>query len=240
MTSSFIQNALAVRPSQRQLNWQALEFIAFIHFGINTFYDQEWGTGKEKPQRFNPDNLDADQWVVAIKEAEMKGLILTCKHHDGFCLWPSAYTQHSVKSSPWQNGNGDVVGQVAQACKRHGLKFGVYLSPWDLHHTDYGSGKAYDDYFCHQLQELLTQYGDIFEVWFDGANGQGSNGKVQTYDWARYFQLVRDLQPDAVIAIMGPDVRWIGNEAGKGRPSEWSVLPKTYSDPHYTAQVSQQ
>lgn len=240
MLETYIEKALAVRPSARQLNWQKLEFIGFIHYGINTYYDQEWGNGRENPQAFLPTDLDASQWAKTAKSAGMKGIILTCKHHDGFCLWPSAFTSHSVKASPWKNGKGDVVKELAQACQQEDLKLGIYLSPWDRNHPSYGQGQAYDDYFCHQLTELLTQYGPIFEVWFDGANGEGPNGQVQHYDWDRYFALIRQLQPDAVIAIMGPDVRWVGNEAGKVRPSEWSVLPDSYANPHYTATHSQQ
>lgn len=147
----------------------------------------------------------------------MKGLILTCKHHDGFCLWPSKYTEHSIKNSPYKNGKGDIVRETAEACKEYGLKFGVYLSPWDRNNESYGKGKEYDDYYVNQLTELLTNYGDIFVIWLDGACGEGSNGKKQVYDWQRYYEVMRKLQPNAVISISGPDIRWCGNEAGQVR-----------------------
>ena len=176
-----------ILPSPRQLAFQQLEFYAFIHFTVNTFTGLEWGDGTEPESIFNPRLLDARQWVDAIKSAGMRGLILTCKHHDGFCLWPSKYTEHSVKNSPFRGGKGDVVREVADACAEAGLKFGVYLSPWDRNNALYGQGKAYDDYFIAQLTELLTEYGPIFDVWFDGACGEGPNGKRQYYDWERYY-----------------------------------------------------
>ncbi len=212
-------------PSARQLAVEEMEFYAFAHFTVNTFTDKEWGDGTEPESVFNPTELDADQWVDALKSAGIKGLILTCKHHDGFCLWPSAYTEHSVKNSPYKDGQGDVVREVSDACARGGIKFGVYLSPWDRNAQVYGQGEPYDTYFCNQLTELLTQYGPLFTVWFDGACGEGPNGKKQVYDWDRYYALIRKLQPDAAIAISGPDIRWCGNEAGDTRESEWSVLP---------------
>ncbi len=211
------------RPSPRQLAWQQLEFIGFAHFGVNTFTDREWGEGKEDPAIFNPTEFDADQWVKVWQDAGMKLLILTCKHHDGFCLWPSAYTEHSVKNSPWRDGKGDMVKEVSDACRRAGIKFGVYLSPWDRNHPEYGNSPVYNEYFRNQLRELLTNYGEIAEVWFDGACGEGPNGKRQSYDFASYHRLVRELQPNAVIAISGPDVRWVGNETGVARETEWSV-----------------
>ena len=215
--------SVSVRPTRQQLAWQEMEFIAFVHFGINTFTDREWGTGKEDPKLFNPTALDADQWVSAFKDAGMKLVILTCKHHDGFCLWPSQYTEHSVKSSPWREGKGDVVRELADACRRGGLKLGVYLSPWDRNCPKYGDSPAYNEQFRNQLTELLTNYGPIAEVWFDGACGEGPNGKRQVYDWPSYYALIRKLQPDALIAISGPDVRWVGNESGVARETEWSV-----------------
>lgn len=237
--SSRIEEAIQVVPTARRLNWQRLEFIGFIHFGINTFNDVEWGQGHEDISIFNPAELDAEQWVLTLQSAGMKGLILTCKHHDGFCLWPSRYSEHTIKNTPYKDGNGDIVREVSEACKKHGMRFGVYLSPWDMTDHRYGQGRAYDDYFVDQLTELLTNYGDIFEVWFDGANGEGPNGKVQQYDWKRYYEAIRKLQPEAVIAIMGPDVRWVGNEAGNVRENEWSVVPIAYADPDYTAENSQ-
>jgi alpha-L-fucosidase len=217
--------AAGVVPAARQLAWQALEFQAFFHFGVNTFTDREWGTGAEDPKIFNPTDFYAGQWIAAVKAAGIRGVIVTAKHHDGFCLWPSRFTEHSVKNSPWRGGKGDVVREVADACRRAGLKFGVYLSPWDRHEPSYGDSPRYNEHFKNQLRELLTGYGEIAEVWFDGACGEGPNGKRQIYDWEGYWKLIRDLQPGAVISIMGPDVRWVGNEAGTGRESEWSVVP---------------
>ena len=220
------QRLVACVPTERQLRLQSMEFYGFVHFTVNTFTDQEWGDGTESEAVFNPARLDTDQWVAAAKAAGMTGLILTAKHHDGFCLWPSAYTEHSVKNSPFRGGKGDVVKEAAEACRKGGIRFGVYLSPWDRNCPLYGQGKPYDDYFCAQLTELLTNYGDLFCVWFDGACGEGPNGKKQVYDWDRYYATVRKMQPDACISICGPDVRWCGNEAGATRESEWSVVPK--------------
>jgi len=234
-----VAKAAHVIPSPRQLAWQELEFIAFVHFGTNTFSDREWGLGTENPANFNPSALDARQWVKVIKDAGMKLVIVTAKHHDGLCLWPSKYTNHSVKRSPWKGGKGDVVGEVAAACKEFGLKFGVYLSPWDRHEQSYGSEK-YNEHFCNQLRELLTEYGEVSEVWFDGANGEASNGKRQVYDWQSYYTLIRELQPGAVIAIMGPDVRWVGTESGYGRETEWSVVPDIAQNFDTIASGSQQ
>ena len=229
-----------IHPSARQLAVEQMEFYAFVHFTVNTFTDREWGDGTEPEEVFNPTAFDAEQWTDALLAAGMKGLILTCKHHDGFCLWPSAWTGHSVKNSPWKNGGGDIVREVSDACRRAGLKFGVYLSPWDRNSPFYGQGKPYDDYFCAQLTELLTNYGEIFSVWFDGACGEGPNGKKQVYDWARYYALIRELQPGAAISVCGPDIRWCGNEAGDTRPSEWSVLPTGFARPDDVAEKSQQ
>jgi alpha-L-fucosidase len=228
--AGLVAKAASVVPSERQLRWQALEFQAFVHFGMNTFTDREWGEGTEDPKLFDPTDFDADQWVEAVRTAGIRGLIVTAKHHDGFCLWPTAFTEHSVKNSPWRDGKGDVVGEVAAACRRGGLAFGVYLSPWDRHEPSYGDSPKYNEHFKSQLRELLTQYGEISEVWFDGACGEGPNGKRQVYDWPGYFALIRDLQPKAVISIMGPDARWIGNEAGVTRESEWSVIPVVGND----------
>ena len=231
--------AAHVVPSDRQLAWQQMEFTCFICYGVNTFTDKEWGTGKEDPSVFNPTELDARQWARTAKEAGMKMILLTCKHHDGFCLWPSAYTDFSVASTPWKDGKGDLVREVADACKEYGLKFAVYLSPWDMNHPDYGT-EQYNDYFVNQLTELLTQYGRVDEVWFDGACGEGPNGKKQEYDFMRYYELIRRLQPQAVIAVMGPDVRWVGTESGYGRDTEWSVLPAAISSLTAIAESSQQ
>lgn len=220
---SILTKAASVRPSARQLAWQQLEFIAFVHFGMNTFTGREWGDGTEDPAWFNPTELDARQWVAACKAAGMKQLILTAKHHDGFCLWPSAYTEHCVRNSPWRDGKGDVVREVADACREGGIKFGVYLSPWDRHEPTYGDSPAYNRFYINQLRELLSDYGEISEVWFDGACGEGPNGRRQEYDWDAYYAVVRELQPSAV--IFGGDVRWCGNEAGISRDAEWSVVP---------------
>ena len=218
----FLKQAAHVKPSQRQLDWFETGFYAFIHFGINTFTDREWGDGTEDEAIFNPEKLNCDQWVSAAKAAGVKALVLTAKHHDGFCLWPSQYTEHSVKNSPIRR---DVVRECADACRRGGLKFGFYLSPWDRNSRYYGTPE-YNDYFCNQLTELLTQYGDIFCVWFDGACGEGPNGKKQEYDFPRYIELIRKHQPGAVIFNdAGPDVRWVGNEAGTARHAEWAVVP---------------
>lgn len=218
----FLKEAAAVKPSKRQLDWYEMESYAFIHFGPNTFTDREWGDGTESESIFNPTELNCDQWVEAIKSAGMKGMVLTAKHHDGFCLWPSRYTEHSVKNSPMQV---DVVREAAEACKRGGIKFGFYLSPWDRNSALYGT-EEYNDYFCNQLTELLTEYGDIFYVWFDNACGEGPNGKKQQYDFPRYIELIRKYQPNAVIFNdYGPDVRWCGNEAGIARHAEWAVMP---------------
>ena len=224
-------------PEPRQKRLQEMEFYAFIHFSVNTFTDREWGDGKESPAVFTPSALDADQWVSAVRAAGMRGLILTCKHHDGFCLWPSRYTDHTVAASPYGK---DVVRQVSAACRRGGIRFGVYLSPWDRHDHRYGTGKPYDDYFVNQLTELLTGYGEICSVWLDGACGEGKNGKKQHYDWDRYYDTVRRLQPGACIHVCGPDIRWCGNEAGDTREAEWSVVPRRTADTEKIASLSQQ
>jgi alpha-L-fucosidase len=192
---------------------------------MNTFTDREWGEGGESPSLFNPTEFDARQWVRVLKEAGMKMVIVTAKHHDGFCLWPSLYTEHSVKKSPWRQGRGDVVREVADACREAGLKLGIYLSPWDRHEPSYGDSPAYNEHFCNQLREILTNYGEVGEVWFDGACGEGPNGRRQVYDWSSYYRVVRECQPKAVIFGMGPDLRWVGTETGYGRETEWSVVP---------------
>jgi len=209
-------------PTAQQLAWQRGELTMFCHFGMNTFTDREWGEGKEDEKLFNPTALDCNQWVAAAKAGGFKMMILTAKHHDGFCLWPSAYTTHSVKASLWKDGKGDVVHEFTDACRTGGMKIGLYLSPWDRHEPQYGT-PAYNDHFCNQLTELLSNYGTIDEVWFDGACGEGPNGKRQVYDWPRFYGLIRKLQPQALIAVMGPDVRWVGNESGVARVGESSV-----------------
>ena len=234
-----ITKAASIAPSARQLAWQDLEYTAFIHFGMNTFTNREWGDGKEDPSWFNPTELDARQWASVARDAGMRMILMLAKHHDGFCLWPSAYTEHSVKNSPWRNGKGDLVREVSEACNEFGLKFGVYLSPWDRHEPSYGT-EQYNDHFVNQLNELLTQYGIVDEVWFDGACGEGPNGKRQVYDWLRFYTTIRELQPDATIAIMGPDVRWVGTESGYGRVMEWSVVPYQAMNTGLIAEGSQQ
>jgi alpha-L-fucosidase len=237
MNLNLLKKLTAVTPSDRQLQWQEMEFYAFVHYGVNSFTDREWGDGRESPEIFNPKALDTDQWCQAACNAGMKGIIITAKHHDGFCLFDTKHTTHSVMYSPYGR---DIVAQLARSCRKFGLRMGVYLSPWDRHDSRYGSGKAYDDYFCAQLIELMSNYGDLFCLWFDGACGEGPNGKVQKYDWNRYYALIRKLQPDAVISIMGPDVRWCGNEAGHCRESEWSVVPAAMADKAAIAAASQQ
>ncbi len=235
-----VEKAANVTPSDRQAAWQQLEFISFVHFGLNTFYNREWGEGDYDPKRFNPTQLDTRQWVRTLRDAGSKMVIITAKHHDGFCLWPSRTTMHSVAASPWKGGMGDVVGELAAACKEYGLRFGIYLSPWDRHETTYGDSPAYNEFFRNQLRELLSNYGEISEVWFDGACAEGRNGRKQIYDWPSYYKIVRELQPGAVIAIMGPDVRWVGTESGYGRETEWSVLPGNTLDTDSIAASSQQ
>jgi len=221
-------------PDAKQIAWQELEYYGFVHFNMNTFSDREWGFGDEKPEMFNPSELDPRQWAKVASEAGMKGLIITAKHHDGFVLWPSAYTEHSVKNSPWKDGKGDLIKELAEACKEYGLKFGIYYSPWDRNHPDYGKPE-YITYMRNQLTELLTNYGDIFEVWFDGANGGdgyygGANearkvDKLTYYQWPEVYKLVRELQPNAMMfSDGGPDVRWVGNEHGFAYETTWSNL----------------
>ncbi|MBR3096744.1 MAG: alpha-L-fucosidase [Bacteroidales bacterium] len=226
-------------PSEDQLRWQDMEMYAFIHYSLNTYTDQEWGFGDEDPALFNPSDLDCRQWARVCKQAGMKGIIFTAKHHCGFCMWPSAYTEYSVKNAPWKDGKGDVVRELADACREEGLKFAVYLSPWDRNHAEYGRPE-YVTYFRNQLRELLTGYGDIFEVWFDGANGGdgwygGANetrridGKTY-YGWAETFRMIRELQPNAVIWNDGGDrgdLRWVGTEAGNVGETNWSLMPAT-------------
>ena len=222
-----VDMAARLVPTPQQYAWQQMELTAFLHFGINTFTGREWGDGKEDPALFNPSELDAGQWVKSLKNAGFKMVILTAKHHDGFCLWPTATTKHSVASSPWKNGQGDVVKELRKACDKYDMKFGVYLSPWDRNAECYGDSPRYNEFFVRQLTELLTNYGEVHEVWFDGANGEGPNGKKQVYDWDAFYKTIQRLQPKAVMAIMGDDVRWVGNEKGIGRETEWTATVLT-------------
>jgi alpha-L-fucosidase len=223
-------------PSERQLAWHEMEYYMFVHFTVNTFTDKEWGYGDEKESVFNPSALDCRQWAKVAKEAGMKGIIITAKHHDGFCLWPSQFTEHSVKNSTWKDGKGDVLMELRKACDEFGLKMGVYLSPWDRNSEFYGKPE-YITYYRNQMNELLTNYGDIFEVWFDGANGgdgyYGGTRERRTidrktyYDWPNTHQIVRELQPMAVMfSDAGPDVRWVGNESGLGSLTNWCLLKR--------------
>ena len=233
-----IDMAARLTPSKEQLAWQQMEFTAFLHFGINTFTDNEWGHGTDSPELFNPTELDCEQWVRALKDAGFKMAILTAKHHDGFCLWQTATTEYCVKNSPWREGKGDVVRELSDACKKHGIKFGVYLSPWDRNAPSYGDSPAYNRLFIAQLTELLTNYGRVEEVWVAGACAEGPNGKKQIYDWEAILSTIRELQPNAVTAIMGDDVRWVGNEGGLGRTTEWSSTPYTPKSYGYSAEAN--
>jgi alpha-L-fucosidase len=214
-------------PTAAQVSWQRMETNAFVHFGPNTFTDVEWGSGREDPRVFNPTAFDARQWVAAFKAAGFGGVIITAKHHDGFCLWPSALSTHTVARSPWRDGKGDVLRELSEACREAGLEFGVYLSPWDRNHPTYGTPE-YNKVFAGMLEEVLGRYGPVFEVWFDGANGEGPNGRRQVYDWPLFIGTVRRLQPQAVIfSDAGPDVRWVGNEKGEGGTTSWSLIDRS-------------
>ena len=216
----------SIVPNERQLKIQQMPFYAFIHYGPNTFTNREWGKGKDSPSVFNPKEQDTDEWCRAIKSAGMKGVVLTCKHHDGFCLWQTDTTDYSIKNSPYKNGKGDVVREVSESCKKYGLKFGVYLSSWDRNSKLYGT-PAYNDFYIAQLTELLTNYGEIFMLWLDGACGSSADGMPkQKYDFERIWETAVKLQPNIVMSGCAPDVRWVGNESGKARKSEWNVVPK--------------
>jgi len=219
---AFIEKLISAVPSERQYQWQQIEYYNFIHFGMNTVMGVEWGDGKTPVENFNPVGLDTDQWVESLKASGSRGIILTAKHHDGFCLFPSKYTDYTVENSPYKE---DICAKLAESCKKYDVKFGLYLSPWDMHEPTYGTDE-YNDFFCNQLEEICTRYGDIFAVWFDGACGEGPNGKKQVYDFPRFFNVVRKHQPNAVTCICGVDVRWIGNEDGAYRKAEWSVVPQ--------------
>ena len=212
------------RPTKQQLAWHEMEFYLFMHFGPNTFTDKEWGEGTEPEDLFNPTNLDCRQCCRVAKAAGAKGIIITAKHHDGFCLWPSKFSKHTVRESKWKDGKGDVLKELSQACKEYGLKFGVYISPWDRNHPDYGT-KKYNDVFVNMMKEIFQNYGPIWELWWDGANGEGPNGKQQVYDWRRFENTVRIYSPKTVVfSDIGPDIRWCGNENGIAGKTNWNYL----------------
>jgi len=211
-------------PSKTQLAWHEMEFYFFFHFGPNTFTDKEWGHGDEPEDIFNPTGLDCRQWVRIAKQAGAKGVIITAKHHDGFCLWPSKYSTHTVRESKWKNGKGDVLKELSQACKEYGLKFGVYISPWDRNHPKYGTPQ-YNDVFVNMMKEIFTNYGPIWELWWDGANGEGPNGKKQVYVWDRFKKIVKAFSPNTVVfSDVGPHIRWVGNESGIAGKTNWNYL----------------
>lgn len=223
-TSVAQQKTAAPLPSKQQLAWHETEYYLFMHFGPNTFSGKEWGEGTEPADMFNPTNLDCRQWARVAKESGAKGIIITAKHHDGFCLWPSKFSKHTVRESKWKNGQGDVLKELSQACREFGLKFGVYISPWDRNHPDYGTEK-YNDVFVGMMKEIFQNYGPIWELWWDGANGEGPNGKKQVYDWRRYENTVRQVSPRTVIfSDIGPDIRWVGNEKGIASEPNWNFL----------------
>lgn len=232
-----VKLAAELAPSQKQINWQEMELTAFIHYGMNTFTDRGWGDGKESPSTFNPQKVDVNQWVKTLKDAGFKIIILTIKHHDGFCLWHTKTTKHSVEYSPYKN---DIAKEFADACHAQGMKVGFYLSPWDMNAEAYGKGEAYNDYFAQQLTELLTKYGTVDEMWFDGAKDE-KYGKEQEYDFTRWMNIVHELQPNCITANLGLDARWACNEGGYARDSEWSAVgfkPDAYADKGYNDKYS--
>lgn len=238
-SKSFLEKITSITPTQVQIDIQSMGYYNFIHFGLNTFTGKEWGNGKVDSAEFDIDSINTDLWAEQLRATGSKGIILTAKHHDGFCLFPSQYTDYTIKNTRYQNGKGDLVKELSDSCKKYGLKFGIYLSPWDRHESTYGTDE-YNDFFCNQLTELCTNYGEIFCFWFDGACGEGKNGKKQIYDWQRYYKIIRDLQPSAAISNCGPDVRWIGNENGRSRKSEFSVVPTDLMNHEIIAATSQQ
>lgn len=229
MKKDNIAYANSIVPTKRQMDFMDTEFCSLIYYGMNTFTNAEWGNGNEDPEIFEPTAVDTRQWAKLTKLSGMKGLILTCKHYDGFCLWPSAYTDHSVKYSKWEDGAGDVVKQCADSCREAGIKFGIYFPLWDRHDARYGTGEAYDKFVMNQLTELLTHYGDLFCVWLDNECDSSKGFHEQNYNYTAYFDLIRRLQPNAAICYCGPDIRWVGNRMCVCRSSEWSVVPYWYS-----------
>jgi alpha-L-fucosidase len=238
-SKEFLDNITSIAPTERQIEFQNLGYYNFIHFGLNTFTKKEWGSGDVSPQVFTLKNIDTDSWVSDLQKTGSKGIIITAKHHDGFCLFNSEYTDYTIKNTVYKDGKGDVIEDLQASCEKYGMKLGIYLSPWDRHEKTYGT-KEYNDFFCNQLEELCTGYGDIFCFWFDGACGEGANGKKQEYDWERYYALIRALQPNAAIVNCGPDARWIGNEGGVARRAEYAVVPKELQSYLSIAQASQQ
>ena len=230
---SEVERLVSVVPSEAQLLHAKTPFYCFVHFGMNTATGREWGNATETVEDFTIEKINPEQWVKAVKSSGAQGLILTCKHHDGFCLWNTDTTDFNVMNTALAT---DVVREVSRSCLKNGLKFGVYISPWDMHEKCYAT-ERYNDFFCRQLSELLTDYGEIFEVWFDGA--KGAEAKAFDYDWQRYYSLVRTLQPSANIAICGPDIRWVGNEAGKTRKCEYCVVSSTLTVAEIVAHSSQ-
>src|SRR6476620_8004324 len=214
-------------PTPQQLKWSEMGFYLFIHFGPNTFTDLEWGEGNEPEEVFNPTQLDCRQWCRIAKAAGAKGIVITAKHHDGFCLWPSKYSTHTVAQSKWRSGKGDVLKELSEACKKYELKLGIYLSPWDRNHPKYGTDE-YNDVFINMMKEVVSRYGPLFEFWWDGANGEGPNGKKQVYDWHRFEETMRTVAPGtAVFSDIGPDMRWVGNENGVAGDPNWDLLDTT-------------
>lgn len=235
----YVKKLISVVPNNRQLKIQEMGYYVFFHYGINTFINKEWSNGNYSSRCFNPSMQDTNQWCRAVKASGAKGVILTAKHHDGFCLWQTKTTEYSIKNSPYKNGKGDIVKEVSESAREYGLKFGIYLSPWDRNSKYYGT-QDYDDFYCRQLKELLTNYGDIFCMWFDGACGASKDGKTkQKYDFDKYFELIHSIQPDCILSNLGPDVRWVGNEGGRVRDSEWCVVPYALCDKDYISDISQ-
>lgn len=218
------QQAVGPIPTAAQLAWQNAPFYLFMHFGPNTFTDLEWGKGSEKEEVFNPTQMDCRQWCSIAKAAGATGIIITAKHHDGFCLWPSMYSTHTVAQSKWKDGKGDVLKELSTACREYGLSFGVYLSPWDRNHPSYGT-PVYNEVFINMMKEVVSKYGPFFEFWWDGANGEGPNGKKQIYDWHRFESTLRKIAPNTVVfSDIGPDIRWVGNENGIVGTTNWNLL----------------
>lgn len=224
LCSSAQNPTLVPLPTRQQLSWHEKEYYLFMHFGPNTFTDKEWGEGTEPEDIFNPTQLDCRQWAKLAKQSGARAIIITAKHHDGFCLWPSKYSKHTVRESKWKDGKGDVLKELSQACKEYGLKFGIYISPWDKNHPDFGTEK-YNDVFAGMLKEILKDYGPVWELWWDGANGEGANGKKQEYDWKRFENVVQDVSSKTVVfSDIGPDIRWAGNENGIAGDPNWNFL----------------